>query len=171
MNSKARTLSQPTGTRRIQLPLARRSAPTAAPAEMALHPALLLRDVLAAASGQVAPSMAPSMATEAGARPARLETLPARGALLRDSLLGPGDLIMLQPEAPVANGELAVVHLDGATTPVLRRIHADSGWLRLVPEDQRFPVELRPAERVRVLGRVLSIMRQARPASQVPMAI
>lgn len=167
MNSKARTLSQPSSTRRIQLPLARRSAPTAAPAEMALHPALLLRDVLAAALGPVASPTA----ADSGARPARLETLPARGALLRDSLLGPGDLIMLQPEAPVANGELAVVHLDGASTPVLRRVHADSGWLRLVPEDQRFPVELRPADRVRVLGRVLSIMRQARPASQVPMAI
>jgi hypothetical protein len=169
MNSKARSLvSPPPSARRISLPLRRTSsARPAAPAEMALHPALLLRDVLAAAQG-LASDGGRAAATPP---PARLETLPARGTLLRDSLLGPGDLIMLQPEAPVADGELAVVHLDGATAPVLRRVHSDGGWLRLVPEDQRFPVELRPTERVRVLGRVLSIMRQARPASQVPLAI
>lgn len=169
MNSKARSIvSSPPSARRIPLPLRRPStARPAAPAEMALHPALLLRDVLAAAQGLAAEGSRDRAATAT----ARLETLPARGTLLRDSLLGPGDLIMLQPEAPVADGELAVVHLDGATAPVLRRVHADGGWLRLVPEDQRFPVELRPAERVRVLGRVLSIMRQARPASQVPLAI
>lgn len=164
MNSKARiALTQPAGAQRIAAPLGRRTTPSPAPAEMAFHPALLLRDILAATQGL--------MAEGSFSPPARLETLPARGAMLRDSLLGPGDLIMLQPEAPVADGELAVVHLDGASTPVLRRVHADSGWLRLVPEDLRYPVELRPAERVRILGRVLSIMRQARPAAQVPMAI
>lgn len=165
MNSKARsTLARPAGTRRIQVPVKSqvRSPQAAAPVEMAFHPALLLRDILAAET------MNP---TGAVAAPARLETLPARGALLRDSLLGPGDLIMLQPDSPVADGELAVVHLDGATAPVLRRVHADGLWLRLVPEDRRYPVELRPAERVRILGRVLSIVRHARPAAQVSMAI
>lgn len=165
MNSKARsTLARPAGARRIQVPVKShgRSPQAAAPVEMAFHPALLLRDVLAAAE---------RLNPAAAAAPARLETLPARGALLRDSLLGPGDLIMLQPDAPVADGELAVVHLDGATAPVLRRVHADGLWLRLVPEDRRYPVELRPAERVRLLGRVLSIVRHARPAAQVSMAI
>lgn len=174
MNSKARSIvSSLPSARRIPLPLRRPSTSRpAAPAEMALHPALLLRDVLAAAQGLATQGMGAEVSRDrAAVATARLETLPARGTLLRDSLLGPGDLIMLQPEAPVADGELAVVHLDGATAPVLRRVHADGGWLRLVPEDQRFPVELRPAERVRVLGRVLSIMRQARPASQVPLAI
>ena len=164
MNSKARiALTQPAGAQRIAAPLGRRTTPSPAPAEMAFHPALLLRDILAATQGLTAEQAV----AQHGA--AGRQGLQAGGR--RDSLLGPGDLIMLQPEAPVADGELAVVHLDGASTPVLRRVHADSGWLRLVPEDLRYPVELRPAERVRILGRVLSIMRQARPAAQVSMAI
>lgn len=163
MSSQAHLLSSARKSRiALPLPRSRRSAPAGAEAELALHPALLLREVLARAQG--------SAAAEGGAG-ARLESYPARGALLRDSLLSPGDLIMVQPEQPVADGELALVQLEGQAAPLLRRLHRAGDCLRLVPEDQRFPVELRPTERVRVLGRVLSILRQARSADQLPMAI
>lgn len=160
MSSQVRHLL-PARRPRIALPqpTSRRATPAGTDAELALHPTLLLREVLARAG-----------ATE-GRAGTGLESYPARGTLLRDSLLSPGDLIMVQPGQSVGDGELALVQLEGQTSPLLRRLHHAGDCLRLVPEDQRCPVELRPVERVRVLGRVLSIMRQARPASQLPMAI
>ncbi len=163
MSSKALLLS-PTRKPRIALPMpSTRRAPSGGAegqGHVSLHPALLLREVMARTQG----------GRGAGAG-GRLESYPARGALLRDSLLNPGDLIMVQPEQAVADGELALVQLEGQAAPLLRRIQAAGDCLRLTPEDQRFPVELRPVERVQVLGRVLSIMRQTRAAGQLPMAI
>lgn len=164
MSSKALLLS-PSRKPRIALPMpSTRRAPIGGAegqGHVSLHPALLLREVMARTQG----------GPGAGAGGGRLESYPARGALLRDSLLNPGDLIMVQPEQPVADGELALVQLEGQTAPLLRRIQPAGDCLRLIPEDQRYPVELRPVERVRVLGRVLSIVRQTRAAGQLPMAI
>ena len=60
MNSKARiALTQPAGAQRIAAPLGRRTTPSPAPAEMAFHPALLLRDAQVGLSG-IVPAQRPA---------------------------------------------------------------------------------------------------------------
>ncbi len=129
----------------IHMPVrpARRPASTEqAAAPVALHPALLLREV----AGDSADT----------------RTLRVRGAGMPDALLEAGDMILLQGSALPAEGELFAVQLPGHSQPSLRRLHFEGEQIRLQPESSRYPAEVLPADRVVLMGRVVAIMRQPR---------
>jgi SOS-response transcriptional repressor LexA len=118
----------------------RRSMQT--PRPLALHPALLMREVAGDAPG--------------------VESLPVRGSAMRDAMVEEGDVILLQQCSDVADGELAAVYLAGNHDLRLRRVHGQAGRLRLEPENRSHPGEILPAEQVEIRGRVIAIMRQPR---------
>ena len=123
---------EPAGARRM-VPFPGRSAPAALRAEALVTAAI-------------------------GAVPA-LEALAITGHDLPDALLACGDVVLFQRNGEYTDGELCVVRLSGATRPTLRRVHADSGGLRLQPENRAYPAEALGTGEVVVEGRVVAIVR------------
>lgn len=120
----------------------RRAGRSGASQPIALHPALLLREV----AGESRDT----------------ETIRVRGKAMRDALVEAGDVILVQRNAQPAEGELVALRLPGSPQLRLRRIHFEGERLRLEPESPRHVGETLPAEAVELHGRVLAIMRQPR---------
>lgn len=89
-----------------------------------------------------------------------LEAVTIQGAGQPDALLTAGDVVLVQRDAPVADGELCAVRLYGGSQPVFRRVHVEGSRLRLQPENRAFEAEYVTADKLSVDGRVVAIVRQ-----------
>jgi SOS-response transcriptional repressor LexA len=77
-----------------------------------------------------------------------------------DALLAHGDVLAVDPDCPVANGEIALLRDNGHL--ILRRIYREDDGLRLEPLDPRWPptrVATSPSH-LDVQGRVVAIIRK-----------
>jgi SOS-response transcriptional repressor LexA len=82
-----------------------------------------------------------------------------------DALLAHGDVLVVDPDCPVANGEIALMHEDGHL--ILRRIYHEGDGLRLEPLDPRWPPTrvAGSADQLDVRGRVMAIIRRRAPCN------
>jgi hypothetical protein len=89
-----------------------------------------------------------------------LDVVTIQDAGQPEALLTAGDMVLVQRDAPVVDGELCAVRLNGSSQPVFRRVHVEGSRLRLQPENRAFDAEYTTADALSVDGRVVAIVRQ-----------
>jgi hypothetical protein len=87
-------------------------------------------------------------------------TLQVQGEELKDALLGPGDIVLLQPGPAVASGDLAAVWLCEPGRLAVRRVYFENGHVRLQPEDRALAPLIVERAAIELRGRVIAIIRQ-----------
>ena len=89
----------------------------------------------------------------------RVFALRIRGDSMTGAQIRDGDFVVVRQEAPVPDGEIAAVLVDGEAT--VKRVEQHGDRVRLVPENPAYePIELDPSlDDVRVLGKVVGVVR------------
>lgn len=77
-----------------------------------------------------------------------------------DAFVNSGDLVLMQRQQQVENGDLAAVRLCDQKKTTLRRFFLEDRQVRLQPENPMFSDMYLSAGRVEVLGKVVCVIRQ-----------
>jgi len=95
------------------------------------------------------------------ASPKDLFALRVRGESMIDAGINPGDLLVIHKEARVRNGDFVVVDYDGeATVKEIELPKLKSSPVRLIPHNSTMqPIEVPATEKLRILGKVVSVQR------------
>ncbi len=89
-----------------------------------------------------------------------LYALKAPGNLWRDALVDDGDIVIIQRQSQVKNGDLAAVRLTTQNQTILKRFYRENGHVRLQPANPKLkPLIVKP-DAVQVEGKVMAIIRQ-----------
>lgn len=89
-----------------------------------------------------------------------LYALKVNGDSMLDALVSDGDVVIIQRQAQVKNGDLAAIQLLQQNQTTLKRYFCENGRIRLQPANPKLkPLIVRP-ETVRVEGKVMAIIRQ-----------
>lgn len=89
-----------------------------------------------------------------------LFALKVQGDVMLDALVSDGDVVVIQQQGQVKNGELAAVRLIPQNRTTLKRYFCENGQVRLQPANPKLkPLIVKP-EAVRVEGKVMAIIRQ-----------
>lgn len=83
-----------------------------------------------------------------------------KGDALLDALVNDGDVIILQPQAQVKNGEMVAVRLITHNETILKRFYRENGHVRLQPANPQAQSLIVPPEAVEVQGKVVAVIRQ-----------
>jgi repressor LexA len=84
---------------------------------------------------------------------------PVRGECLSGDAIHDGDYVLVDPEEPVADGDIAVVRTRNGG--LVKHLHRDGAALRMVPSNPGFsPVILTPEDDPVVVGKVVGMVRQ-----------
>jgi repressor LexA len=91
---------------------------------------------------------------------AQLFALQVRGDSMVDRQIYDGDYVIVRPQLWVEHGEIGVVVIDEEAT-VKTILHRRTGlWLQPENRQQGYPlIRLRPAQRVRIAGKVIAVFR------------
>jgi SOS-response transcriptional repressor LexA len=73
------------------------------------------------------------------------------GDSMIDAGLQPGQYVVIRPEMPQRNGEICAVWVEG-NGATLKKVYFDHDLIRLVPANPDYPVQIYPAEDVRIQG-------------------
>jgi repressor LexA len=80
--------------------------------------------------------------------------------LWRDALVDDGDIVVIQRQSQVQNGDLAAVRLTHQNQTTLKRFYRENGHIRLQPANPKLkPLIVKP-DAVQVEGKVMAIIRQ-----------
>ena len=79
------------------------------------------------------------------------------GEILRDALIGSGDLIVINENTQDLDGKFAAVYLDEKI--LLRRISIKSNKARLVPANKDYPPKSIPLDKLNCFGIVTGVLR------------
>jgi repressor LexA len=89
-----------------------------------------------------------------------LIALKARGDAWRDALVDDGDIVVIQRQSQVQNGELAAVRLIHLNQTTLKRFYRENGHVRLQPANPKLkPLIVKP-DAIQIEGTVMAIIRQ-----------
>lgn len=89
-----------------------------------------------------------------------LYALKVRGDAMQDALVSDGDVVIIQRQPQVKNGDLAAIQLLQQNQTTLKRYFYENGRVRLQPANPKLkPLIVKP-EAVRVEGKVMVIIRQ-----------
>jgi repressor LexA len=89
-----------------------------------------------------------------------LYALKVRGHAMMDALVSDGDIVVIQRQNQVKNGDLAAVRLTTHNQTTLKRFYRENGHIRLQPANPKLkPLIVKP-EAVQVEGKVMAIIRQ-----------
>jgi repressor LexA len=89
-----------------------------------------------------------------------LYALRASGDFWRDALVDDGDIVIVQRQSQVKNGDLAAVRLTTQNRTMLKRVYRENGHVRLQPANPKLkPLIVKP-DTVQVEGKVMAIIRQ-----------
>jgi repressor LexA len=86
--------------------------------------------------------------------------LEVQGDSMIDALIHDGDVVVMQHQERVENGELAAVWLRDQGETTLKRFYLEGDRVRLQPANPTMKAMFYPAENVRVMGKVLLVIRQ-----------
>jgi len=89
-----------------------------------------------------------------------LIALKAQGDSWRDALVDDGDIVVIQRQSQVQNGELAAVRLTHLNQTTLKRFYRENGHVRLQPANPKLKSLIVKPDAVRVEGKVMAIIRQ-----------
>ncbi|MFN8453551.1 MAG: transcriptional repressor LexA [Anaerolineae bacterium] len=89
-----------------------------------------------------------------------LYALRVQGDAMLDALVNDGDVVVIQRQVQVKNGDLAAIQLLPQNQTILKRYFCENGRVRLQPVNPKLkPLIVKP-EAVRVDGKVMAIIRQ-----------
>ena len=88
--------------------------------------------------------------------------LEVRGDSMIDDHILSGDYVLVERTQSVRDGEVVVALVDGAETTLKRFYREGDGTVRLQPANAGMAPILVPAERVRIQGRLLAVLRKFR---------
>lgn len=86
--------------------------------------------------------------------------LRVKGDSMIDAFINDGDIVIMQHQPRVENGELAAVWLTENQETTLKRFYQEEGQVRLQPENRAMGPMFFPPERVQVQGKVIAVIRQ-----------
>lgn len=86
--------------------------------------------------------------------------LRVRGVSMIDEQIRDGDIILVERAETAENGQTVVALVDGADVTVKKWYAQENGMVRLEPANARMEAIVLPAERVRIHGRVIGLMRK-----------
>lgn len=94
------------------------------------------------------------------ARGREVFALEVRGDSMIDEHIVEGDFVLVEKVPQVENGQLVVALVDGGEATLKRLFRERGGMVRLQPANERLRPMLYPADRVRVQGRVIGVLRR-----------
>jgi repressor LexA len=86
--------------------------------------------------------------------------LEVQGDSMIDALINDGDIVLMQHQERVENGELAAVWVQSQEETTLKRFYLEGSQVRLQPANPTMEAMFYPAQDVRVMGKVLCVIRQ-----------
>jgi repressor LexA len=86
--------------------------------------------------------------------------LEVQGESMIDALIHDGDIVVMQHQEEVQNGELAAVWLRDKEETTLKRFYLEGDTVRLQPANPTMKPMFFPAENVQVMGKVVLVIRQ-----------
>ncbi|HEY88135.1 MAG TPA: repressor LexA [Thermoflexia bacterium] len=89
-----------------------------------------------------------------------LFALTVQGSSMIDALINDGDMVIIQQQERVENGQMAAVWLDDPGETTLKKIYYEGDQVRLQPANPTMAPFYEPAENVRVQGKVVMVIRQ-----------
>ena len=88
-----------------------------------------------------------------------LFALRVKGASMIDALINDGDIVIMEPTASVADGEMAAVWLKDANEVTLKKFYREGNRVRLQPMNATMRPFYTPAANVEIQGRVVTAIR------------
>jgi repressor LexA len=86
--------------------------------------------------------------------------LEVQGDSMIDALINDGDIVLMQHQQRVENGELAAVWVRSQEETTLKRFYLEGERVRLQPANPTMDAMFYPAHDVEVMGKVLCVIRQ-----------
>jgi repressor LexA len=92
--------------------------------------------------------------------PRKTYALEVQGDSMIDALINDGDIVLMQHQERVENGELAAVWVESEEETTLKRFYLEGDRVRLQPANPMMKPMFYPASDVRIMGKVLCVIRQ-----------
>lgn len=101
-------------------------------------------------------SLSPDFAPDGGKG---LFGLRVRGHSMVDALIGDGDIVVLKHQETCENGETVAVWLESEAETTLKTFYLEGAQVRLQPQNATMDPIYTPAENVRIMGKLVSVIR------------
>jgi repressor LexA len=85
--------------------------------------------------------------------------LRVRGHSMVDALIGDGDIVVLKHQETCENGETVAVWLESEAETTLKTFYLEGAQVRLQPQNATMDPIYTPAENVRIMGKLVSVIR------------
>jgi repressor LexA len=90
----------------------------------------------------------------------QLYALKVKNVSMPDALINEGDIVIMQPQTRVKNGQMVAARLVEQNQTTFRRYYRENGHVRLQPDNPTVePMILKP-EAVEVQGKIVAVIRQ-----------
>lgn len=91
--------------------------------------------------------------------PAKLFALRVQGDSMKDASVLDGDIVILHYQESANNGDMVAAWIDGDDTTTLKYLNKKGSTVELLPANADYQPIVRPADQVRINGRVVSVIR------------
>lgn len=91
--------------------------------------------------------------------PERLFALKVRGDSMVDASVLDGDIVILRHQETAKDGDMVAAWVEGDEETTLKYLFREGRQIRLQPANPTYQPIIRPAEKVRINGRVVSVIR------------
>ncbi|MEZ4735899.1 MAG: transcriptional repressor LexA [Caldilineaceae bacterium] len=91
--------------------------------------------------------------------PENLFALKVRGDSMIDASVLDGDVVILRHQETAQNGDMVAAWVEGDEETTLKYLFREGRQIRLQPANPNYQPIIRPAEKVRINGRVVSVIR------------
>ena len=85
--------------------------------------------------------------------------LRVKGTSMIDALVADGDLVLIEPAAEAADGDMVAAWLNATEQTTLKRFYIEGDMVRLQPENTAMEPIMVPAKDVAVRGKVVGVVR------------
>jgi len=94
----------------------------------------------------------------------RLFALRVQGNSMIDASVLDGDIVILHAQETANNGEMVAAWIEDDEDTTLKYLRREGNMVHLVPANPNYQPIVRPADKVRINGRVVSVIRVLKPA-------
>lgn len=94
----------------------------------------------------------------------RLFALRVQGNSMIDASVLDGDIVILHAQETANNGEMVAVWIEDDEDTTLKYLRREGNMVHLMPANPNYQPIVRPADKVRINGRVVSVIRVLEPA-------
>jgi repressor LexA len=95
----------------------------------------------------------------------KLFALRVRGDSMIDALVQDGDIVLLQQDSTVRNGDMVAAWLLNEEETTLKHLFREGDMARLQPANPLYEAIIAPASNVQIQGKVIMVLRQSRQSA------